>query len=180
MGPRHRLIAPVIATALVAVALSGSTVGAQSAKEGGSVPPVALELAVADWAGSGHVDNFAAKVDELSGGQMRIDIDWDGGAEDVVPARVQAGEADLGWVYARGLNGAGVHALDALIAPFLVSDRQLLNAVITGPIFSRPGVSGGVDQASNSACAASAEPSQATAFGAASASKLPIPCRRKS
>jgi TRAP-type C4-dicarboxylate transport system substrate-binding protein len=65
---------------------------------------------------------------------MRIDADWDGGAEHVVPGRVQAGEADLGWVYARGLNAAGVHDLDALIAPFLVSDGRLLNEIVTGPI----------------------------------------------
>jgi TRAP-type C4-dicarboxylate transport system substrate-binding protein len=134
MDRKHRITGAAVATALVAAALTGTTVGAQAAKEGGSVPPVALELAVAEWAGSGLVDVFAARVDELSDGQMRIDVDWAGGAEHEVPARVQAGEADLGWVYARGLNAAGVRDLDALIAPFLVSDMRLLNEIITGPI----------------------------------------------
>ncbi len=134
MNGRHKALAISVSAATLAAMLGGAGVTAQSGKEGGSVPPVALEMAVAEWAGSGRVDTFAAKVDELSGGQMRIDVDWDGGAEDVVPGRVQAGEADLGWVYARGLNAADVHDLDALIAPFLVSDGRLLNEVITGPV----------------------------------------------
>jgi TRAP-type C4-dicarboxylate transport system substrate-binding protein len=134
MDRKIRMTGAAVAAAMVAAALTGATVGAQADKEGGDPQPVALELAVAHWAGTGLVDVFAARVDELSDGQLQIDIDWEGGAEDVVPARVQAGDADLGWVFARGLNAAGVHDLDALIAPFLVSDMRLLNEVIAGPI----------------------------------------------
>jgi TRAP-type transport system periplasmic protein len=134
MYGRHKAVAISISTALVATTLIAGTTTAQSDKVGGAVPPVVLELAVAEWAGSGLVDTFAAIVDDLSNGQIRIDIDWEGGPEAIVPARVQAGEADLGWVFARGLNASGVHDLDALLTPFLVSDGQLLNAIIEGPI----------------------------------------------
>jgi TRAP-type C4-dicarboxylate transport system substrate-binding protein len=134
MDRKNRMAGTIAAAAIVAAALTGATVSAQADKEGGDPQPVALELAVADWAGSGLVDVFAARVDELSDGQLQIDIDWEGGAEDVVPARVRAGDADLGWVYARGLNAAGVHDLDPLIVPFLVSDMRLLNEVIAGPV----------------------------------------------
>jgi TRAP-type C4-dicarboxylate transport system substrate-binding protein len=136
MFGRHKAVTISISAALIAATLTATGATAQLGKGGGAVPPVALELAVAEWAGSGLVDTFAAKVDELSGGQMRIDIDWDGGPEQVVPARVQDGEADLGWVFARGLNASGVHDLDALLTPFLVSDGSLLTAIITGQIGS--------------------------------------------
>ncbi len=136
MFGRRKAITISISAALIAATLTATGATAQLGKGGGAVPPVALELAVAEWAGSGLVDTFAATVDELSGGQMRIDIDWDGGPEQVVPARVQDGEADLGWVFARGLNASGVHDLDALLTPFLVSDGSLLTAIITGQIGS--------------------------------------------
>jgi TRAP-type C4-dicarboxylate transport system substrate-binding protein len=134
MDRKNRMTGAAVAAAMAAAALTGATVGAQADKVIGGPQPVALELAVAEWAGSGLVDVFAARVDELSDGELQIDIDWEGGAEGEVPARVQAGDADLGWVFARGLNAADVHDLDALIAPFLVSDMRLLNEVIAGPI----------------------------------------------
>lgn len=134
MSSKRKVTTLSISAALAAATLIPGSAVAQSSKEGGSVPPVRLELAVADYAESGLIEIFADRVQELSDGSLQVDIDWEGGQERVVPTRVQGGDVDLGWVATRGLNLSGVSDFDALLTPFLVSDIDLLDAIISGSI----------------------------------------------
>jgi TRAP-type C4-dicarboxylate transport system substrate-binding protein len=108
--------------------------------------PVVIRLGTGDPRGrpdTPAVERFADAVEKLSDGGMRVEVEWeaggdssepDGGFERGVVRRVQDGELDLGWIAARAWDTVGVTSLQALQAPFLISDQELLAEVLASPM----------------------------------------------
>lgn len=85
------------------------------------------------------VEAFAEQVEELSGGSIEIEIEWEAAGpvndfERVTAEMVQQGDLDLGWTGARVFDTLGVTSFQALQAPFLIQDPQHLNEVLTSPM----------------------------------------------
>ena len=134
----NRLAALMIA-ATASVTVSGCSVGGDSGadKAGGPDAPIELRLANtgAEIAQTPAVEYFVERVEELSGGQVRIEVvdDWAefaSDAEQQVVQDVAAGEVDLGWVGSRVFDTLGVKSFQALTAPMLIDSYALENAVI--------------------------------------------------
>jgi TRAP-type C4-dicarboxylate transport system substrate-binding protein len=128
------ILAVTAAVAATACSVSG---GAGDDKAGGTGPPVQLRLANtgADIAQTPAVKYFVERVDELSGGQVRIKVvdqwaDFAPDAEQQVVHDVAAGEVDLGWAGSRVFDTLGVGSFQALTAPTLIDSYALENAVI--------------------------------------------------
>jgi TRAP-type C4-dicarboxylate transport system substrate-binding protein len=148
MSPVRLLIA-LAATAALTGCFSG---GAD--KAGGSSAPVVLRLATADTGLRPQVEQpeyFAEQVAKLSHGRLRIEIVRAPAAESVpdpearVAGMVRDGRFQLGWIGARGWDTVGVDAFQALQAPFLITDKGLLDEVVAGEIGKRmlAGLDGG-------------------------------------
>jgi TRAP-type C4-dicarboxylate transport system substrate-binding protein len=100
---------------------------------------ITLQLAVTDPQGGNsepYVLEFIEQVKTLSGGKITIEPGWfeDAGDELGVIQRISTRIADLGLVPSRAWNGAGVTSLDALQAPFLITNTVLAEAVATSDI----------------------------------------------
>ena len=88
------------------------------------------------------VEGFADAVEELSDGAMRVEVVWEAGDDSSVPdgfekgvvQLVQDGELDLGWIAARAWDTVGVKSFQALQAPFLITDQELLTEVLASPM----------------------------------------------
>ncbi len=147
---RRRLAAlcMVATAALGLAACSGLSAGED--KAGGS-EPVVLRLANTN----GQIDftpaveYFVKRVEELSGGDFRIEVvdDWGGFASDAeqqVVRAVSAGEVDLGWVGTRVFDTLGATSFQALTTPMLIDSYPLQNAVIEAGITEEmmPGLDG--------------------------------------
>ena len=127
----------VAAIAVLATAgCSGGSAGSED-KAGGSGEPVVLRLANTN----GQLDfapavvDFVDRVEELSGGELRIEAvdEWGDSAPDAeqqVVRDVSAGEIDLGWVGTRVFDTLDVKSFQALTAPMLVDSYALESAVI--------------------------------------------------
>jgi TRAP-type C4-dicarboxylate transport system substrate-binding protein len=105
--------------------------------------PVALRLAISDGIGRPSqtaVDTFVEQVATLSGGSITVDPVYDAGNDTPegfevgVAGLVERGDIDLGMVASRAWDLAGVTSLQALQAPFLITDDALAAAVASGPI----------------------------------------------
>lgn len=141
MESRSRLAPPVLAaiTALVVAACGGG--GAGEDKAGGSGEPVVLRLANTngDLSFTPAVEYFVNHLEELSGGDLRIEAvdDWGDFASDAeqqVVNDVSAGEIDLGWVGTRVFDTLDVKSFQALTAPMLIDSYALESAVIESGI----------------------------------------------
>ena len=110
-------------------------------KAGGSDEPVVLRLANTN----GQLDftpavvDFVDRVEELSGGDLRIEAvdewgDFASDAEQQVVKDVAAGEVDLGWVGTRVFDTLDVKSFQALTAPMLIDSYALESAVIESGI----------------------------------------------
>jgi TRAP-type C4-dicarboxylate transport system substrate-binding protein len=138
-SPLAALVLAVIA-ALAAAACSGSGSGGED-KAGGSGEPVVLRLANTNGQidFTPAVDDFVRRVEELSGGNLRIEVvdDWGDGASDAeqqVVRDVSTGEVDLGWAGTRVFDTLGVTSFQALTAPMLIDSYALEDAVIESGI----------------------------------------------
>ena len=107
--------------------------------------PIVLQLGTGDPLGRPDtpvVAGFANAVEDLSEGRMLIEVVWQAagtsgpssGGEQGVVGLVQDGELDLGWVGARVWDTMGVTSFQALQAPFLITDQQLLTEVLASPM----------------------------------------------
>ena len=103
--------------------------------------PVVIRLGTGDPRGRPDtpvVERFAEVVEEMSDGGMRVDLIWEAGGdsstgfEQGVVGLVQDGELDLGWIAARAWDTVGVTSFQALQAPFLITDHELLTEVLAG------------------------------------------------
>jgi TRAP-type transport system periplasmic protein len=106
-------------------------------KAGGTSQPHVLRLANTngDLDFTPAVADFVDRVEELSGGNLRIETadewgDFASDAEQKVVEDVAAGEIDLGWVGTRVFDTLGVKEFQALTAPMLVDSYALESAVI--------------------------------------------------
>jgi hypothetical protein len=135
--------AMLILAVTLAVVAGACSVGGDAGddKAGGTGPPVQLRLANtgADIAQTPAVKYFVERVDELSGGEVRIKVadqwaQFAADAEQQVVHDVAAGEVDLGWVGSRVFDTLGVASFQALTAPMLIDSYALENAVIEGGV----------------------------------------------
>jgi TRAP-type C4-dicarboxylate transport system substrate-binding protein len=144
---RRRVLLATVGVALPAALAAGCGLGGGGDdKAGGSSAPTVLRLAAADDADQPDarlVRRFASKVAALSGGSVRVRVVWDAagqesaGYEAQIARLVQDGDFDLGWMGARSWDRLGVTSLQALQAPFLVTDQALLGRVAAGPLGAR-------------------------------------------
>ena len=139
-----RMLAPLLMTALVLVAVSACSVGGDgdADKAGGSEAPEVLRLAVADDAeqpDAPFARYFARRVSALSDGSVRVRVVWDAagqndpGYELNIARLVHDGDFELGWMGSRAWDRMGITRFQALHAPFLVTDYGLLGPDRHGP-----------------------------------------------
>lgn len=136
------------AALLTSAALAGGAAGCTGSKDGlgksGGSPPVILTFANSDRDLSAlpAVQRFVDRVEQLSGGQLQIQVrsSWGGGAPGYEPRVLRDardGKADLAWLGTRVFDTAGVHSFQALNAPLLVDSYALEKAVLRGPLPAR-------------------------------------------
>lgn len=131
--------------AMVVFVGSGCSANDQSAdKAGGAGPPVVLRMANLDsnLDYSPAIAYFVARVEEVSGGDLRIDVvnEWGGfagDAEQQVVRDVADGKVDLGFAGTRVFATLGVDDFEALEAPMLIDSYALEDAVVTSDISAR-------------------------------------------
>ena len=150
-----RTLIPILAGALLAGLAGGcSASGNDDAdKAGSSAAPVVLRLAVADDADqpdAPYARYFARRVSALSHGSVRVRPVWDAAGQDSagyelgIARLVKDGDFELGWMGARAWDRMGINSFQALQAPFLVTDHELLGRIVTGPVATR--MLGGLDE----------------------------------
>jgi TRAP-type C4-dicarboxylate transport system substrate-binding protein len=138
---RMRLATLVLAaTAALPLAACGGGASAED-KAGGSGNPLVLRLANTNGRldFSPTVEYFVGRVEQLSGGDLRIEAvdEWGNYASDAeqqVIRSVSSGEVDLGWAGTRVFDTLDVESFQALTAPMLVDSYALENAVIESGI----------------------------------------------
>jgi TRAP-type transport system periplasmic protein len=108
--------------------------------------PVTLRLAVADGQGrpsEPYVLEFIEQVETLSDGSITIEPIWGAGYDTAayfeagIVQLVTAGEAELGLTASRAWDNEGVTSLQALQAPFLITNDALAEAVAGSAIATR-------------------------------------------
>ena len=137
MRSRTRL-ATLILTVTTAIVAGACTSGETSGgKAGGLGEPLVLRMANTSGHVSYHpaVEYFVDRVEELSGGDVRIEVvdhwgDFASDAEQQVVRDVSTGAVDLGWVGTRVFDTMGVESFRALTAPMLIDSYALEDAVI--------------------------------------------------
>jgi TRAP-type C4-dicarboxylate transport system substrate-binding protein len=156
MRPRAKTAAIVVLMFLVAEAVgtcapstpissasrSGGGPGSPSAEPpsagAATVDPLTLHFAVADERdrpSQDAVDDFVEQVALLSDGSIIIEPAFDAGGD--APGLVMRGAADLALVASREWDLVGVTSLQALQAPFLITDDALAEAVAQSSIASQ-------------------------------------------
>ena len=136
---RGRAGAAVVAmVALAAGACSGGTEAAPSSSPS-SGPDVVLRVATNDGPDTptgAAILAFARTVDDLSDGEIRVEPAWEAAGADpddwdqAVAATVTSGENALGLIPTRAFDVLGVHSLQALQTPFLLTSSARVDAVV--------------------------------------------------
>jgi TRAP-type C4-dicarboxylate transport system substrate-binding protein len=140
MKTRNVLFSVVATVALLAFA---AACGGGSDKSGGDAPTTTLRLATMEGQGVPYTDTveeFARQVEELSDGSLRIQVVWNGAvellggygprAEQDVAGLVQSGKLASALIPTRAWDELGVTSLQALQAPFLVSNEKLVEEIV--------------------------------------------------
>jgi TRAP-type C4-dicarboxylate transport system substrate-binding protein len=130
----------LLALALMAVAPAGCG-GDETTKAGGSGGTVVLRMAdtTSNLGYTPAVAYFVDRVDELSGGKLRIEMlhefgDFAADAEEQVVRAVSNGDVELGWTGARVFDTLGLNSFRALTAPMLIDSYALEQAVLESEI----------------------------------------------
>jgi TRAP-type C4-dicarboxylate transport system substrate-binding protein len=132
---QSRPLRRLLSVAAVAVALSVAACSAPGGtKAGGASEPAVLRIATT-YGGPKYISYLEDRVSQLSGGNVRIDVVYQG--EDFAPDSerrivhgVAAGAFDLGLVGTRIFDTLGVRSFQALTAPMLIDSYPLEQAVI--------------------------------------------------
>jgi TRAP-type C4-dicarboxylate transport system substrate-binding protein len=146
MTPMNGRTVPIAAIALAgALVLAACSRSEGADKAGGAGAPATLRLATMEGQGAPYaagVEEFARQVEDVSDGALRVEIVWDAaveyfggyglGADQKVAGLVQSGELDMALIPARAWDELGVTGLQALQAPFLVSDEELVGRIVQG------------------------------------------------
>lgn len=133
---------PLLVTlSLAAVVAAGCTDGAGSEDKAGGSEPVVLKMANtgSNLPFTPALGYFVNRVNELSGGDLRIDMVYQWGnfsadAEQQVVLDVKAGKADLTWAGTRVFDTLGVDSFRALQAPMLIDSYAVQDAVTKSDI----------------------------------------------
>jgi TRAP-type C4-dicarboxylate transport system substrate-binding protein len=102
--------------------------------------PVTLRFAVADAEGrpsDPYVHAFVDAVAQRSGGTVTVEPIWDAGGdafEQGVAHMLVDGQVELAMVAGRGWDDTGIASMQALQAPFLITDDAIALAVATSPV----------------------------------------------
>src|SRR5215470_1877941 len=129
---------PVVLLAMVAVLAGCGPAGFD--KAGGSQQRRPVVLTLADFNGiTGELDGFTGNVWRLSGGTMRIAVQyrWRYGQvndENGLIGDVRAGKTDLGVAGSRAWDSVGVDSFRALGAPLLIDSYALQERVLRSPM----------------------------------------------
>ena len=136
---RIRLALVVLAAAALMVGCGGGS--AVGTKAGKSTAPVVLRMAngSADLSYEPAVAYFVKRVNDLSGGALRIHVVNEWGhykpaMEQQIVSDVGSDKADLAWVGTRVFDTLGVRSFQALTAPMLIDSYPLERAVIASEI----------------------------------------------
>jgi TRAP-type C4-dicarboxylate transport system substrate-binding protein len=143
-----RVLVPVLTAALLGASAAGCSVAGDGNgdKAGGSEAPEVLRLASAndsEQPDAPFARYFADRVRALSGGSLRIRVVWDAAGQDTpgyelgIARLVRDGDFELGWMGARAWDRMAINSFQALQAPFLVTNHELLNRITTGPLAAR-------------------------------------------
>jgi TRAP-type C4-dicarboxylate transport system substrate-binding protein len=131
----------VLAVALAVPLLAGCVGDDQASKAGGSDGPVTLRIGTddpEDRPSAAQIEEFARRVDKLSGGDLRIEPVWRAAGVGVsdwdqrVARMVKSGELDMGLIPSRAWDTEGVTSLRALNTPFLITSDELVAEVVAG------------------------------------------------
>src|SRR5687767_1025045 len=139
---KTRLAGQLALAVAVAILAGGCSSGGPSRdKAGGPGEPVVLRMAGATDDPRLHpsVDYFVHRVEEVSGGELRIELvnkwgDFAPDAEQQIVRDVADGEFDLGSVGTGVFDTMGILSFQALTAPMLIDSYALQNAVIQSGI----------------------------------------------
>jgi TRAP-type C4-dicarboxylate transport system substrate-binding protein len=128
----------LVVVSVVASSCAGSGAGD---KAGGSGEPVVLRMATVngDLDFTPQIRYLVDRVEDLSGGNLRIDMAYEVGAfaknaETEVVRGVAGGRFDLGFVGTHVFESLGVDSFQALTAPMLIDSYALERAVIESGI----------------------------------------------
>jgi TRAP-type C4-dicarboxylate transport system substrate-binding protein len=128
----------VRSVALVLVVLAVGCAGSGANKAGGHEHPTAKVLTLTLFTGdSAFAPEYAAAVDRLSDGAIRVELEVAGNQpayEAKTVEAVRAGRAQLGAVGARVWDTFGVTSFRALVAPFLVGSLSQEQRVLESPL----------------------------------------------
>lgn len=132
---------PIVLLAVMALLAGCGSAGFDKAGDSPERHPVVLTLANFN-SDIGELDGFASEVRRLSGGTMRIDIEyrWRFGQvryENGLIGDVRAGKADLGVVGSRAWDSVGVNTFLALGAPLLIDSYGLQDRVLRSPMIGQ-------------------------------------------
>jgi len=138
---RHARRWALAATVLLAVA-AGCGSGSDKAGGQSGQKPLVLTLESEDDASLTGAPEFAAAVERVSGGSVRIRFVYAGRGTEAdfekgVVDDVRAGKAQLGIGDARVWDTIGVTSFQALLAPFLVDSLALERRVLESPVATR-------------------------------------------
>lgn len=129
----------VVVVTLVAAGCSGAS--GIGDKAGGSGEPIVLRMATVngDLNFTPQISHLVDRVEELSEGNLRIEIAYEVGsfsadAEQAVVGGVAGGKFDLGFVGTHIFESMSVDSLRALTAPLLIDTYALEDAVIESGI----------------------------------------------
>ena len=134
---RPNTTSAALAATLAAIAVTGC---GGSDKAGGESKPDATVLTLANGNDDSHsLEPFAAAVERLSSGSLRIQFknSWRAGEPDFeegVIRDVADGRAALGWAGSRAFDDVGVQSFDALHAPLLIDNYPLQRKVLENPL----------------------------------------------
>jgi TRAP-type C4-dicarboxylate transport system substrate-binding protein len=132
----HTVKLHLVAAALAAALAFAACGGDDTRRSGGAAQPKPRVLTLANSnGGTGELQIFIDKVEELSNGRLRIKPSngWRYGEKQYEKGLfedVKKGKAELGWVGSRALDMVGVKAFDPLHAPFLIDSYELQDQVL--------------------------------------------------
>lgn len=150
---RRRRTASISAAVVLSLALAGCA-GAEEPvgdKAGGSSPTVTLTLGTASPRGRADtpkMEYFLQRLTALTKNSVKVEVSWseprsdsgpknDTDFEQSLAKRVRAGQLDLGWVGSRAFDTLGATSLQAIQAPFLITDNEVMGKVALAPVAKR-------------------------------------------
>jgi TRAP-type transport system periplasmic protein len=134
-----RKLALVAAAALLAAACTAGAGGGDKAGGGGQTVVLRLAETASNLGYAPALQYFISRVDELSGGDLRIDVVYEWGnfsadAEQQAVRDVAAGKAELTRVNTGVFDTLGVDSFRALLAPMLIDSYAMEDAVVRSDI----------------------------------------------